>query len=156
MHQFVYYAIKFVNGDKVYVYRYDNISDETSIESADEKNVKLVSKDALEVREGYVEFSIDCGSTYFFSKELLKDAPLEEVNTEENKWIHGDLDSDGKVSLNEVVTVLKAALGIEKITGVSYAKADFDEDGSIKLSDAQAALKTALGIKCIDNELFGL
>ena len=78
---------------------------------------------------------------------MLKDAPLEEVNIEENKWIHGDLDLDGKVSLNEVVTVLKVALGIEKITGVSYAKADFDEDGSIKLSDAQAALKTALGIK---------
>ena len=143
----VYVGNKFVNGDKVYAYRYDNISDETTIESADEKTVKLVSKDALEVKDGYVELNIDCGSTYFFTKELIKDTPVEEVNTEEKTWIHGDLDSDGKVSLNEVVTVLKAALGIEKITGVSYAKADFDEDGSIKLSDAQAALKTALGIK---------
>lgn len=40
----VYVGNKFVNGDKVYAYRYDNISDETTIESADEKNVKLVSK----------------------------------------------------------------------------------------------------------------
>lgn len=58
----------------------------------------------------------------------------------------GDLDSDGKVSLQEVVIILKAALGIENLSDEDLEKADFDEDGSIKLSDAQVALKAALGI----------
>lgn len=58
----------------------------------------------------------------------------------------GDVDLNGKVELNDAVTVLKAALGIVTLEGDAATAADVDKDGNINLTDALNVLKFALGI----------
>lgn len=50
------------------------------------------------------------------------------------------------ITLNDVTTILKAALNIVTLDDQQFAIADVDGNGSITLSDARIALKLALGI----------
>lgn len=61
-------------------------------------------------------------------------------------FISGDIDFDGKVSLADVVILLKGALGVQKFTERQQVVADVDLDGKITLSDAKQALLIAIGI----------
>ena len=60
--------------------------------------------------------------------------------------VKGDIDGDGKVSLSEVIIILKVALGIQKPDSQMLIIADMDGDGDIRLADVQIALRIALGI----------
>jgi len=60
----------------------------------------------------------------------------------------GDANLDNKTDLNDAKIILKAALGISRISDAqANANADINQDGKVDLNDAKYALKKALGIK---------
>ena len=119
-------------------------NDSSLIEITVPKSVKEIEENAFTDIENLTISGVEGSyvAQYASENKIVFNA----VEIPDDDWVHGDLDSDGKVSLQEVVIILKAALGIENLSDEDLEKADFDEDGSIKLSDAQAALKAALGI----------
>lgn len=79
----------------------------------------------------------------------VSDTPSEPPTTETPaQGIPGDADLDESVTLNDVLIILKAAVGIESIDQetIAYKNADVDNDGSITLSDCILVLKIAVGI----------
>lgn len=66
--------------------------------------------------------------------------------------IHGDLTGDNKVSLEDTVISLKAALGIDELNEYDTELADMNEDGRLTLADSSASLKRALGIYSISSK----
>lgn len=65
-------------------------------------------------------------------------------NTEED-YILGDVNSDSKVDLDDVIFALKIALKIEETpTGNVFLAADYNKDGNIDLDDVILILKAAL------------
>lgn len=74
-------------------------------------------------------------------------AKWKEIEQEEDDYLIGDVDNNGKVTLIDAQLVLKAALGIENFSDEKAAKAaDADESGKVDLVDVTLILKAALGI----------
>ena len=75
------------------------------------------------------------------------DSAILEIEQEEDDYLIGDVDNNGKVTLIDAQLVLKAALGIENFSDEKAAKAaDADESGKVDLVDVTLILKAALGI----------
>ena len=80
-------------------------------------------------------------------KEFYENLYKDDANAEILSLIYmpGDYDNDGKITLSDVVSILKTSLGIEK-EYVNH-RTDINNDGATTLSDASDALKYALGIE---------
>ena len=61
-------------------------------------------------------------------------------------YIYGDVDSNGKVSTDDALSVLKASVGISKLTGKGFVKGDVNYDNKLTTDDALYILKKAVGI----------
>lgn len=64
----------------------------------------------------------------------------------ESTAVRGDLNSNGKVDLEDTLQALKIAIGIEEVDEAVKAIADVDSDGNVTLNDVMFVLKNALGI----------
>jgi len=61
------------------------------------------------------------------------------------QYLHmGDVDFDGRVSAADARAVLRAAVGLNKLTDAQLLAADMDHDGKVTAADAAAALKKAV------------
>lgn len=58
----------------------------------------------------------------------------------------GDLDKDGKITLNDVSFTLKVALGVEEETQEIIKAADTNGNGKVDMDDVGFILKYSLGI----------
>lgn len=58
----------------------------------------------------------------------------------------GDVDRDGKVTVNDARTVLRVAVGLEMISAEGKKLADADSDGSVTVADARTILRMAVGL----------
>lgn len=74
-----------------------------------------------------------------FSKTDLKPASEETIKM-------GDVNGDGQVNLQDVLAVLKAALGIEELEDKYKLAADVDGEVGVTLGDVLIILKISLGI----------
>lgn len=58
----------------------------------------------------------------------------------------GDVDANGTVDVNDARTVLRAAVGLEKLSSDAEKRADTDGDGKVTVNDARDILRTATGL----------
>ncbi len=58
----------------------------------------------------------------------------------------GDVDANGTVDVNDARTVLRAAVGLEKLSPDAEKRADTDGDGKVTVNDARDILRTATGL----------
>lgn len=59
----------------------------------------------------------------------------------------GDVDGDGKVTASDARLVLRAAVGLEILTGDALKAADINKDGKITAADARLILRKAVGLE---------
>ena len=81
---------------------------------------------------------------HIFTLEYTEDRKSEAVVTIV-KFLLGDPDGDGKITLSDALAILKYAVGLEQETFIDEA-ADCDEDGKITVADALMVLKCVVGI----------
>ena len=67
--------------------------------------------------------------------------------------IYGDLDGDEQITANNALTILRASVGMEKLTPDQRIIADVDNDGDITANDALAVLRNSVGMG--DDNLVG-
>lgn len=60
--------------------------------------------------------------------------------------VKGDLNGDGKVSLPDVIRILRLAIGIDPATPQQVAAGDLDGNGSVGITDAVALLRRVVGL----------
>ena len=58
----------------------------------------------------------------------------------------GDLDDDGQITPADARIVLRAAVGLDKLTDSQKTIADINRDGMITPSDARSVLRCAVGL----------
>ena len=58
----------------------------------------------------------------------------------------GDVDGDGDITANDALTILRASIGLAKLSPDETKLADADGDGSITANDALAVLRYSVGI----------
>lgn len=68
------------------------------------------------------------------------------VNTGLKYVRKGDVDGNGTVDVNDARTVLRAAVGLEKLSPDAEKRADTDGDGKVTVDDARDILRTATGL----------
>ena len=68
------------------------------------------------------------------------------VNTGLKYVRKGDVDGNGTVDVNDARTVLRAAVGLEKLSPDAEKRADTDGDGKVTVNDARDILRTATGL----------
>lgn len=68
------------------------------------------------------------------------------VNTGLKYVRKGDVDGNGTVDINDARTVLRAAVGLEKLSPDAEKRADTDGDGKVTVNDARDILRTATGL----------
>ncbi len=61
----------------------------------------------------------------------------------------GDIDENGVIDASDARVLLRAAVGLEKITPVLKARGDIDNDGALTSFDARTVLRAAVGIESI-------
>lgn len=59
----------------------------------------------------------------------------------------GDVDGDGKVTAADARLVLRAAVGLELLSGDALKAADINKDGKITAADARLVLRKAVGLE---------
>jgi len=59
----------------------------------------------------------------------------------------GDLDADGSVTATDARIALRAAVGLDKLTGALEKAADMDSDNSVTAADARIILRIAVGLE---------
>ena len=59
----------------------------------------------------------------------------------------GDVNGDGAVTSSDARTVLRAAVGLDKLTAEQKKKADVDGDGNVTTADAREILRKATGLE---------
>ena len=55
--------------------------------------------------------------------------------------IFGDVDSDGKITSNDSLLIIRASVGLEKLTDIGMVIADVDCDGKITSADGLFVLR---------------
>lgn len=65
---------------------------------------------------------------------------------EQAQTVPGDVDGNGTVDVNDARTVLRAAVGLEKLSPDAEKRADTDGDGKVTVNDARDILRTATGL----------
>ncbi len=61
--------------------------------------------------------------------------------------IMGDINLNGKIEAGDARTVLRASVGLEKLTMTETTLADTDDDGKITASDARMILRMSVGLE---------
>lgn len=69
------------------------------------------------------------------------------VKYETSDAVRGDVNGDGKVTVEDARTALRAAVGLEKLDEKQTAAADYDGDGEVTAADARAILRKATGLE---------
>lgn len=69
------------------------------------------------------------------------------VKYETSDTVRGDVNGDGKVTVEDARTALRAAVGLEKLDEKQTAAADYDGDGEVTAADARAILRKATGLE---------
>lgn len=59
----------------------------------------------------------------------------------------GDIDENGKIDASDARTLLRAAVGLEKITSTLKTRGDVDKDGELTSFDARTVLRVAVGLE---------
>ena len=59
----------------------------------------------------------------------------------------GDVDMNGAVTAEDARTVLRAAVGLEELTGDAFTYGDYNGDGAITAEDARLTLRTAVDLE---------
>ncbi len=62
-------------------------------------------------------------------------------------YILGDVDGTGKIESNDARLALRAAVGLDKLTGNQPKAADADKNGKIEANDARLILRAAVGLE---------
>ena len=63
----------------------------------------------------------------------------------------GDIDGDGKISVSDARSVLRAAVALDTLTGAKAAAGDVDFSGSITVGDARLVLRAAVSLDRSDS-----
>lgn len=66
------------------------------------------------------------------------------VSVSQNVYLTGDVDNNGKVTLEDAQKVLRAALKLETLEAQATKAADVNNDGKVTLEDANKVLRVAL------------
>lgn len=61
--------------------------------------------------------------------------------------LSGDINLNGKIEAGDARTVLRASVGLEKLTDTEFSLADTDSDGKITASDARMILRMSVGLE---------
>ena len=114
------------------------------LENINDFNSKVKSEEDLKVKV-VLPYLKKLG---YSEEDMNFESPMEVVIGSKRTTVFSDIEIilNGKVELNDAVTVLKAALGIVTLEGDAATAADVDKDGNINLTDALNVLKFALGI----------
>ena len=67
---------------------------------------------------------------------------------------NGDLSGDNAVDASDARLILRAAVGIDKLTAAQQNAADMDMDGEVTAADARMALRTAVELEYTDGKLY--
>ena len=100
-----------------------------------------------------VGFNIFDDGTYLDSKQSEMKLKLDVSGTEITKEIAvlGDIDGDGKISVSDARSVLRAAVALDTLTGAKAAAGDVDFSGSITVGDARLVLRAAVSLDRSDS-----
>ena len=63
----------------------------------------------------------------------------------------GDVDLNGSISVADARLALRAAVGLDKLSGNAFLAADADGNGSISVADARMILRVAVGLEKFDD-----
>lgn len=99
------------------------------------------------VEVGFVDNDKD-NAAFDRTFDAMADAIAEAVcvNTGLKYVRKGDVDGNGTVDVNDARTVLRAAVGLEKLSPDAEKRADTDGDGKVTVNDARDILRTATGL----------
>lgn len=99
------------------------------------------------VEVGFVDNDKD-NAAFDSNLDAMADAIAEAVcvNTGLKYVRKGDVDGNGTVDVNDARTVLRAAVGLEKLSSDAEKRADTDGDGKVTVIDARDILRTATGL----------
>ncbi len=99
------------------------------------------------VEVGFVDNDKD-NAAFDSNLDAMADAIAEAlcVNTGLKYVRKGDVDANGTVDVNDARTVLRAAVGLEKLSPDAEKRADTDGDGKVTVNDARDILRTATGL----------
>ena len=99
------------------------------------------------VEVGFVDNDKD-NAAFDSNLDAMADAIAEAVcvNTGLKYVRKGDVDGNGTVDVNDARTVLRAAVGLEKLSPDAEKRADTDGDGKVTVNDARDILRTATGL----------
>ena len=99
------------------------------------------------VEVGFVDNDKD-NAAFDRTFEAMADAIAEAVcvNTGLKYVRKGDVDGNATVDVNDARTVLRAAVGLEKLSPDAEKRADTDGDGKVTVNDARDILRTATGL----------
>lgn len=61
----------------------------------------------------------------------------------------GDIDQNGEIAATDARIVLRASVGLEKITDIISKRGDVDADGKITASDARLILRASVGLESL-------
>ena len=142
------------SGKKVYytvVFDF-NVKGWDSVTQKVEKGMCAVTpKNSL--REGYTfEGWYSNGKRYDFKNPITSDMVFKAkwVEVEPSKpstHIMGDIDGDGKVTSADSLTVLRASVGLEKVSDELKSIVDIDKDGRITSADSLSILRASVGLE---------
>ncbi len=99
------------------------------------------------VEVGFVDNDKD-NAAFDSNLDAMADAIAEAicVNTGLKYVRKGDVDANGTVDVNDARTVLRAAVGLEKLSPDAEKRADTDGNGKVTVNDARDILRTATGL----------
>lgn len=72
------------------------------------------------------------------------------ITTSIYKAVRGDVDRDGRISVNDARLALRAAVGLESLRALGKLCADVDNTKSITVSDARTILRVAVNLEKFD------
>lgn len=67
---------------------------------------------------------------------------------------NGDINSDKSIDASDARKILRAAVGLDKLSSEQFIAADIDMDGSVTASDARLALRIAVDLEKTDGKLY--
>lgn len=100
------------------------------------------------VEVGFVDNDKD-NAAFDRTFDAMADAIAEAVcvNTGLKYVRKGDVNGNGTVDVNDARTVLRAAVGLEKLSHDAEKRADTDGDGKVTVNDARTILREATGLE---------